>query len=73
MPHSKSFSDIASVARISEELASELGLEFQDYDRNYVISLQLAQFLKPIEFEVIPQNCDVALMPVIPTKPIIKR
>lgn len=62
-----------SVAKISGELADELGLDFKDNDDNYVISLCLASQLGSDEFNVIPADITgKGTLPVDPTKPLIR-
>lgn len=65
-----------SVASISNALASELGVTFQDNHGNKVISMQLAAQLDPSEFTVIAANytegITEGILPINPGKPIVR-
>ena len=66
--------NVQSVAKITPELAEEIGVDYKDSKGNFVISLQLAQQLEPEEFEVVSveENELEGTLPVDPTKPLIR-
>lgn len=65
---------ILLVAKVTKEVAEEIGSVFQDVDGNYIISLCLAQYLEMDDFKVIWANYDANLgtLPVLPGNPIIR-
>lgn len=62
---------IRTVAKISETIAEEIGVDFTDRDGNYVIGLALAQQLDVVDFDLIMANYD-GILPQSNTKPILR-
>lgn len=65
-----------SVAKINEDLAKELDVNFRDVNGNYIVGLQLAAELEVNEFEVISgdyvQSDADGILPLNPRKPIVR-